>query len=158
DQVNYDLSYYNNSVLDDGGYSMERVNPAEVCVGSLNWKATLDQSGGTPGRQNFWYNTNPVALTVTLEEVSSAMEVRIAFTKNIDVNTVQTSDFTIDQGIGIPDSVVFLTSNIAALYFSASLSVNTLYHLTLSGTVNDCQGNALTGNVLDVVLLQPEVF
>lgn len=158
DYVNYDLSYYNNTLLDDGGYSMERVNPNEICVNSPNWRASLEPGGGTPGRKNFWYNTNPIGFSVQLEEVLSATEVRILFSKNLDSATVEPADFMVDQGIGSPDSVVMLTGNVAALYFSFPLSVNTLYHLTLSGTVDDCQGNSLTGAVMDLVLFQPQVF
>ena len=49
--VEYDLRTYGNPVKDAGGWSLEMINPLNPCS-SMNWKASTDEKGGTPGREN----------------------------------------------------------------------------------------------------------
>jgi hypothetical protein len=63
-QISYTLTWYKNPAKQQGGWSLEIINPEAACMdvlnnssGSLNWKASADPSGGTPGRANSEENT-----------------------------------------------------------------------------------------------------
>ncbi len=50
--VEFDLTSYQSIDKDDGGWSLEMIDPHFPCKGKENWTASTDVSGGTPGRQN----------------------------------------------------------------------------------------------------------
>jgi len=52
DFVAYDNSWYNDAIKQDGGWTLERINPFNTCDASKNWSASNDNLGGTPGSEN----------------------------------------------------------------------------------------------------------
>ncbi len=50
--VEYDLEWFDGLYKEEGGWSLEMVDPANPCGCQENWKASRDPSGGTPGRIN----------------------------------------------------------------------------------------------------------
>lgn len=59
DVVVYSSSWYRNTSRKDGGWSLEIIDPENVCETTGNWIVSDDPSGGTPGRQNSVYASNP---------------------------------------------------------------------------------------------------
>ncbi|KAB2858829.1 MAG: lamin tail domain-containing protein, partial [Flavobacteriales bacterium] len=59
DLVAYNISWYQDAVKDDGGYSLELINPTQPCSGALNWIGSFSTDGGTPGTQNSVYDVAP---------------------------------------------------------------------------------------------------
>ncbi|MBQ9212645.1 MAG: hypothetical protein IJ150_01720, partial [Bacteroidales bacterium] len=49
---------YNDENKNSGGFALERIDPENNCYQNNNWKASLDLSGGTPGRINSVYAIN----------------------------------------------------------------------------------------------------
>ncbi|MEN8929236.1 MAG: lamin tail domain-containing protein [Flavobacteriales bacterium] len=52
DKVEYDNSMYQDATKDDGGWSLEQLNPFSPCYNPENWGAAINLNGGTPGSQN----------------------------------------------------------------------------------------------------------
>ena len=52
DSVNYDQSWYRNSEKEEGGWSLEIIDPDNLCGEGQNWVASEDERGGTPGTTN----------------------------------------------------------------------------------------------------------
>ncbi len=58
DSLTYSASWYNNTEKDDGGWTLEQINPFSTCLGNINWGASIDPNGGTPGKINSLYSEN----------------------------------------------------------------------------------------------------
>ena len=50
--VNYSSNWYQNELKKNGGWSLEMIDTKNPCSGFSNWIASVDPSGGTPGRKN----------------------------------------------------------------------------------------------------------
>jgi len=144
DQLTYSLAYYNDPANDDGGYSIERVNPNEFCSDAPNWKASMDLIGGTPGRPNSVFSTVVIPFELSNAVVETATQVLLTLSKNIDASTVQPSDFQLSAGIGIPNSTIQVAPNQLRLVFSVAIPSNQPLWLRALSGVSDCAGNQLT--------------
>lgn len=52
--MSYDINSYGNTVQSAGGWSLEMIDPGLPCNG-LNWRASTNSKGGTPGTENSLY-------------------------------------------------------------------------------------------------------
>ncbi len=50
--VFYSDEWYQDEEKENGGFSLEKIDPLNNCSGKLNWTATKDDKGGTPGTLN----------------------------------------------------------------------------------------------------------
>ena len=85
DSLTYSVDCYNDKDRNEGGFSMERLDPRNNCTGILNWHSSRDLSGGTPGRKNSVYqiyvdNTVPDLVGCTLLTNNT---LRLDFTEKI---------------------------------------------------------------------------
>jgi hypothetical protein len=55
----YTTEWYRNELKKDGGWSLEMIDPSSPCTGAMNWKASVDPAGGTPGKKNAVDAINP---------------------------------------------------------------------------------------------------
>lgn len=147
DNVNYDDSWYRDEAKEDGGWSLERVDPTFPCDNAGNWRASDDVSGGTPGRQNSIQGTfadadAPGIIQAQLQTIST---VRVIFNESMDGTTLLDPQYyTIDQGIGSPLMAVGVAGNPNAvdLLISGTFQENIVYCVTVEN-VQDCAGNMI---------------
>lgn len=52
DSIAYRSSWYRDAAKNDGGWSLEKINPHDWCSDSEGWRASLSENGGTPGIVN----------------------------------------------------------------------------------------------------------
>lgn len=58
DKLDYDPSLHKKG-LEDGGFSLERIDPERKCGQKYNWATTLSAKGGSPGSENTVKASNP---------------------------------------------------------------------------------------------------
>ncbi len=154
DHINYDLSWYHDAAKDDGGYSIERINPEEFCVQSYNWKASNDLNGGTPGSENSVYDTTLIAVGVNYFWIDST-HLLITFNQLMDTTGFITANFNLQNLTGVQ----ILAEDSCILILSAPLAPNTSYTLTIDSVITDCNNlNLPAPIVVDVVNYFPQLF
>lgn len=89
DSLQYYKFWYADEGKESGGWSLERIDPLNTCGASMNWRASEDLTGGTPGRINAVAGSNidnqkPVLSSRT---VMSPVQLNIAFSEPIRINT-----------------------------------------------------------------------
>jgi hypothetical protein len=149
DSVNYSDSWYQDAVKDDGGWTLELINPnAPVsCATSNNWIASNNASGGTPGIQNSVYSTAPDLSSPSIVSVSvlDSAHISVCFSEAVDISQIAlTGNYTISAGIGMPSvATPNSTYTCVDLALTSALSSATTYTLSITG-ISDCSGNALS--------------
>jgi hypothetical protein len=143
----YSKNWYRNAVKSEGGWSLEMLNTKNACSGILNWKASEAVIGGTPGKIN---SVVSAGTDVQLPYVEHALAIDsltvLAFFNEVLDSTqiVSTNYYTINEGIGSPQSVVALAPlfNSVVLKFTTPLHRNELYQLNVRN-LPDCVGNSI---------------
>ena len=142
--VSYNLHWYHNEVKKEGGWSIEMIDPGNPCGGMDNWRASENDSGGTPGRLNSVNAPNPDELPPKLIRgyASDSNQVMLIFNEPVDSSSSNPAGY---EWMEIPGNTISV-SLVAPLFNSVSISLrrplkkNKIYHLQVSG-LQDCVGN-----------------
>ena len=139
--VDFTSDWYADALKDDGGWSLEQINPDLICSLESNWKASTGRNGGTPGQQN---SVRSTVSTVLRPEV-----IRLA------VADMYTIILYVSNPLGniLPDVSRFAmkppveTVEIAGKHFDqlllhlqSPLKEGEWYDLSVAGGVVDCAG------------------
>lgn len=147
--VTYDLSTYKNDVKKDGGWSLEMIDTKNPCAGSINWKASTDATGGTPGKKNSVDGTISDAISPKLIRAyfTAPNMVTVIYDKTMDSAKVSTvANYTLDNSLTVLNAEgVGPFFNKVNLTINNSLTAKTVYNLT-ANNITDCSGNTLTSN------------
>ena len=139
DMVSYSDEWYNSNEKSDGGWSLEQMNPYKICSGKLNWSASNNAIGGTPGIQNSIYNNTPDTEGPQLLNwnLNQANQVTLFFNESIDA-ALSSTIFCDNAQIS---SVQYTEANTTVIVtFTSNLQPETFCTLTQSA-LSDCEGN-----------------
>lgn len=141
DQVDYTPSRHKKG-FEDGGYSLERIDPYRFCGQQYNWATTLSKNGGTPGAENSvkasnYDHTAPYIMATTLTDYH-ILEIQLSECSGFSVNPA-------DGLMNVPsNAVIDSISNdnnhcILKIYFRpSSLQNGITYSLIIHGLKDDC--------------------
>jgi len=150
--VSYTDDWYADNSKNDGGWSIEKIDPENNCSGMTNWRASVDFKGGTPGYVNSVKDTYTDTIPPTLNNilVNSSNSLKLNFNEFLDTSSTNNLlNFSVNNGIGNPDSIVSnLNDSIVELYFANNFTLNTNYTLTVQNITDYC-GNILTSQQKD---------
>jgi len=141
--ITYSDNWYKDPDKEDGGWSLEQINPQNICSAGDNWSASENASGGTPGAVNSVFSDQVLLPGVDHLEVVANNILRLFFNQAMEPLSLQDiNNYSVDQEIGNP-SVVFLIegeTNVAELYFDQAFSQGIIYNLTVSKALTNCLG------------------
>ncbi len=145
DSVHYSDTWYNDDELQNGGWSLELIDPENICDESQNWTGSEGVLGGTPGAQNSVFANKP---DITPPILQSAIPVFsdilvLSFDQGLDKTLPDKSNFVIDPVIEIID-VSFIDPSHRQL--ELALGQHVVPGITYSISVNsvfDCSGNLI---------------
>lgn len=143
--VNYTDDWYNNSSKANGGWSLELIDPTSSCKGQPNWAASIHTLGGTPGWNNSLrgLTNDTVAPELIQVNILDSTSLEVIFNEKPDsLSAVEAANYSVDQGVGSPDSIKIVSGNSSAfiLYFPGAFEQGTLYTIHVSD-IEDCRGN-----------------
>lgn len=146
-QVAYSVDWYQDPAKDEGGWSLEMINPLDFCNDVSNWTACQNFTGGTPAAPNSVFNPQPVTFNIESVSPSGNSAVDIIFSQIVNQSNVIIQDFSIEPQIGIPDSVVFITPYSCRLFFSTPFAQQQVYNLSVSSAFTNCASQSISGSL-----------
>ncbi len=146
-KIAYSASWYKDDEKNAGGYSLEMIGPASVCAGIQNWQASMDPSGGTPGKKNSVYNNStPEALRLQSAALTDSTSLLLTFNHAVDsLSALSPANFMINNGVGEPSSVIPLRPafNTILLMLKASPTKGHTYKIDVQN-IRDCSGAVIS--------------
>lgn len=147
DSVNYDIGWYQDAVKDDGGWSLELINPdaGSLCASAGNWIASNNPAGGTPGVQNSVFNNSQdtTGPAVVYAYAIDQNHVELCFNEPIDPTLLgNPNSYDIQPFIGIPVSVMYDTATLMCVTLTTALPLadSATFSVNFSALA-DCAGN-----------------
>lgn len=142
--VYYNDAMHENSVKQNGGWSLELKDTTKYCVINGNWTSSSNSQGGTPGKPNSVYQTNTIldALKIVRCVSLSPTQLQLTFNHPTDsVSLTQLNHYTIDGGAYKINMVQVLAPlyQTAVLQLSAPLQESKPIILHVSG-IQRCDG------------------
>ncbi|MDX2302320.1 MAG: lamin tail domain-containing protein [Microscillaceae bacterium] len=155
DRVEYNLTWYQDASKEDGGYSLEQINPNLPCSSADNWQGSNSALGGTPNQQNSVFNNTPDQSAPALLTVSTLnpTTIFVQFTESMDQGTLSnTTNYSLTNGISINTAVAE-----APEFTSVQLTINPALQEGTNYTLNfnnltDCSGNLLSQPSVTIAL------
>lgn len=144
--VKYTDTWYNDPNKDEGGWSLEQIDPSNACGGEANWTASVSQRGGTPGSVNSVDAVNPDITPPFMQriEIADSVSLILHFSEPMDsLQLAATNLYEVQPGSLQPvDAIpVFPDYQKVLLHFALPFSATTIYTLSLTGNITDCAGN-----------------
>ena len=140
DSINYSSDWYHDNIKDDGGWTLEQINPFAPCSGIDNWAASLNNNGGTPGIENSIFDDTPDTQAPTAISVSvlGLNQISVNFNESISNDITLSANFAINNGISVSSATA--QGKNAILLLSTPLDSTLIYRIIIQG-VKDCPGN-----------------
>lgn len=153
DVVSYELSWYNDPDKDDGGFSLELINPQTDCSNFSNWSASNSEIGGSPGSQNSIYNDDPDEKPPVLIDymVQSSSEIVLSFSESMDEQSLMDASYLWTEGVVTQNVTPSEDLQEVLLTLNPSLETGVLYELTIKGP-SDCEGNIFNQETIELLI------
>lgn len=145
DALTYSLDWYSDGAKDDGGWSLEQINPFAPCSGTFNWRASNATSGGTPGLPNSVLDPTPDTDAPALQRILnlSPNAIELVFSEGMNGTSVANGSYAVEPPLPITQITGLAPTNQRVqVLFGQDLEPGTLYRLTVTG-VADCSGNPI---------------
>lgn len=153
DFVSYKISWYQDSEKDDGGWTLEQINPLSPCSGSQNWRASVDPQGGTPGAENSVFDDSPdieAPVVVGFEQAAPNL-IRLLFSEAMDEQSLIDGDYDVQPFITVVAVTPAADLTSVILELSSDLQIGAQYNLIING-LSDCSGNGMAANTIVNIL------
>ena len=144
-RVNFSSTWYHDPDKDNGGWSVEQIDPLNPCAGASNWTASVDASGGTPGRINSVNGENNVAPQVERVNMFGNQIVQLWFDQQMNpAELLEIQHFLVEETGEHPQQTVVnpLDGTYVELYFYSGFEQGIVYTLVINGVTN-CVGTAI---------------
>jgi hypothetical protein len=146
--VEYNAEWFNNSVKENGGWSLEMIDFRSPCIGEGNWAACEFPLGGSPGRRNSVAGIRKDSLPPSLirSYATDVSHVMLLFDKTVDeAQATRIGNYAFEE----TKSEIVSAAMSGPLHHSViltlkkTLTADSVYWLTVTG-LNDCIGNRMT--------------
>lgn len=152
DRICYSDKWYGDAEKEKGGWSLERIDPNRFCGQALNWAASKNNKGGTPGSENSVFATNQDLTfpTINWAVAVSENQVEIDFSESMDSIQLKNAANFLLSGFAAPINIELISTHTIILNFENSFINNKNYTLELNGLTDEC-GNLIQQNSFSVL-------
>jgi hypothetical protein len=144
--VSYSLSWYQNAVKSDGGWTLEMIDTKNPCSGISNWKASADPRGGSPGIKNSVdaINNDQSAPSIKNAYAIDNLNIVIVFDEPVDsLKGATITNYSIDGSLGIQSATsISPLFDKVQLRLTTAMQANKVYNITVNN-VTDCRNNSM---------------
>lgn len=144
--VTYSLAWYQNAVKQEGGWTLEMIDPRNACNEGNNWRASTDAKGGTPGAKNSIDAANADQTAPALIRAAALDPLTVILTFNEPVDSTRgatASNYSISDGISI-GAATALAPDFKRVRLDLNpatpVTAGRVYTVT-ANNVSDCSGN-----------------
>ncbi|MFO8236022.1 MAG: lamin tail domain-containing protein [Bacteroidales bacterium] len=140
--VSYSDKWYKDEEKENGGFSLEKIDPLNNCSGSLNWTASEASQGGTPGNINSVNapNIDTIAPKPVYFSCISPNQIKIIFNESIAPEIFDSPDKFFIPSAGHPFSILKSSSDAKSieLLFNQSFAQDSSYQLQVNDIYDLC--------------------
>ena len=143
--VNFSNTWYHDPGKANGGWAVEQIDPLNPCAAASNWTASVDASGGTPGRLNSVNGENNVAPQVERVSMFSNFIIQLWFDQQMNAaSLMDLQHFLVEELDEHPDQIETnpIDPHYVGLVFDHGFEVGVVYTLVINGLTN-CVGTAI---------------
>ena len=144
-EASFNDTWYHDADKKEGGWSLEQIDPFNPCAGTINWSASVDASGGTPGRENSINATNETVPQVARVSMLGDDMVLLWFDQQMDRNSLSNpSHYQVEELEINPLEVIVnpVDASSVELLFDYHFQEGELYTLLLNG-LESCSGHPI---------------
>ncbi len=147
--TNYSDTWYGSTDKALGGWSLEKIDPNNLCAEKTNWIAATTLWGGTPGGLNSVNDSNPDNLAPKIKNICvlDSNTIQLNFSELVSTLSFTNSNISFNNNLTL--SQIFVGnefSNSIIIKTIQNFSTNIIYTVTISSTISDCNGNLSTSN------------
>ncbi|MFK7758033.1 MAG: lamin tail domain-containing protein [Flavobacteriales bacterium] len=153
DEVTYDNTWYQDAEKDNGGWSLELINPNHPCSDKANWRASESALGGSPAEQNsvFSIAQDTEAPEIVLAYAFLSNSLFVEFNEPLNEASLALAEISLNGET--PSSITAQDLRSIIINFQDGLEPEVEFTLIISG-IEDCWGNAIVTQ--EVVVGLPE--
>ena len=144
--VSYSLSWYQNAVKSDGGWTLEMIDTKNPCSGISNWKASTDPRGGSPGIKNAVdaVNNDQSGPSIKNAYTIDNLNIVLVFDEPVDsLKGATVANYSIDGGLSIQSAIsISPLFDKVQLRLTTAMQANAVYTITVIN-VTDCKNNSI---------------
>jgi hypothetical protein len=163
--LEYTDDWHTSSNKAEGGYSLELINPNQICLpGDQNWTSSSHPLGGSPGQQNSVYEDAPDDTAPALWDVVAFAEdsLLLFFSEPLDFSAADPSLFSLSGGAGEAVWAAFTDVRRSAIIVAIDAPFfleGQEYSLSIDVLLTDCVGNPVdpSANSATFTYKAPEV-
>ena len=144
-EVSFNDNWYHDAEKKNGGWSLEQIDPFNPCAGTVNWSASTDVSGGTPGRINAINAQNAVLPQVARVNMLGDQMVLLWFDQQMHRESLlDLSQYLVEELDLHPIEVVCnpIENSSLELFFDFHFEEGKVYTLVLNG-MESCSGQPI---------------
>lgn len=149
--ISYTDNWYSNPEKEDGGWSIEQKNPANICSGYENWTASEDSKGGTPGAINSVANNSILLPQLSSFEVTTNNIMQLYFNQTMDEESLSNNEvYVVNGSVGTPEYVYTFIDEPkrVELYFNNTFNTGIIYELTIKNSLMNCMQLSLISDTI----------
>lgn len=144
--IGYSLSWYQNAVKGEGGWTLEMIDTKNPCAGISNWKASTDVRGGSPGIKNSVdaVNNDQSGPSVKNAYALDNLNIVIVFDEPLDsLKGSMVNSYSVDGGLTVQSATPLAPLfDRVQLRLNSAMQPNTVHTITINN-ITDCKNNII---------------